>query len=62
MKISFAMIKKKAEISRLLFLGDGATISRYPLLNILDSAKNIIVDVLEIIDWQGHLANGNKKY
>ena len=56
------MIKKKAEISRLLFLGDGATISRYPLLNILDYVKNLIVDVLEIIDWQSHLANGNKEY
>ena len=43
------------------FLGDGATISRCPLLNILASGKNIPVDVLEIFDFQGYLANGNKK-
>ena len=45
----------------MLFLGDGATISRCLLLNILASAKNIPVDVLEIVDCQGHLAWGNKK-
>ena len=56
------MIKKEAEIFGLLFLGDGATISRYLLLNILASAKNIPVSVLEIVDCQGHLADGNKKY
>ena len=56
------MIKKEAKIFGLLFLGDGATISRCPLLNILDSAKNILVDVLDIVDCQGYLAEGNKKY
>ena len=30
----------------LLFLGDGATISRVPLLNILVSGKNVLVAVL----------------
>ena len=42
------MIKKEAEIFGLLFLGDGATISRCLFLNILDFSKNIPVDVLEI--------------
>ena len=56
------MIKKEAEIFGLLFLGDGATISRCPLLNILVSAKKIPVTVLEIVDCQGHLADGNKRY
>ena len=56
------MIKKEAEIFGLLFLGDGATISRCPLLNILASAKNITVAVLEIVDFKGHLSDGNKKY
>ena len=55
------MIKKKAEIFGLSFLGDGAAISRCLLLNILASAKNIPVDVLEIVDCQGHLSDGNKK-
>ena len=35
MKIDVEMIKKEAEISGLLFLGVGATISGCPLLNIL---------------------------
>ena len=61
LKIILEMIKKEAEIFGLLFLGDGATISRCPLLNILASAKNLPADVLEIIYFQGHLADGNKK-
>ena len=56
------MIKKKAETFWLLFLGEGATISRCPLLNILDSAKNIPVTILEIFYFQGCLADVNKKY
>ena len=55
------MIKKEAKIFGLLFLVYGATIPSCPLLNIMDSAKNIPVVVLEIVDCQGHLANGNKK-
>ena len=43
------------------FKGDGATISRFPLLNILASAKNIPVAVLENFDCQVHLARGYKK-
>ena len=46
MKNNLVMIKKEAEISGLLLLGDGATILRCPLLNILASAKNIPVTVL----------------
>ena len=53
------MIKKDAEIFQLLFLEDGSTISRCPLLNILDSAKNIPASVLEIVDYQSNLADGN---
>ena len=55
------MIKKEAEIFGLLFLVDGATIPRFPLLNILASEKNIPVSVLEIVDFRVHLADGNKK-
>ena len=61
MKSNLAIIKKEAEIFGLLFLGDGVKISRCPLLNILDSAKNIPVAVLGIFGFQGHLADGNKK-
>ena len=45
----------------LLFLGDGATISRCLLSNILNSTKKIPVAVLEILYFQGNLSNGNKK-
>ena len=55
------MIKNKAYIFWLSFLGDGATISRFPLLNIMASGENIPVAVLEIVDCHGHLADGNKK-
>ena len=62
MKRNLAIIKNEAEIFGLLFLGDGTTISRFPLSNIQASAKNIPVDVLEIVYCQGHLADDNKKY
>ena len=55
------MIKKEADIFGLLFLGDGATISRFPLLNILAYAKNIPISVLKCFDCQGHLARVYKK-
>ena len=42
----------------MLFLGDSATIFRIPLLNILVSGKNLPVDVLELVDCQGHLLDG----
>ena len=45
-KNNLAMIKKEAEIFGLLFLGDSATISIFPLLNILASGKNIPVAIL----------------
>ena len=60
--MNLEMIKTESDIFGLLLLGDGATISRFPLLNILDYGKNIPVAVLEIVDFQGHLSDGNKKY
>ena len=60
MKRNLAMIKNKTEIFGLLFFGNGATISIFPLLNILASSKNISVAILGIVDCQGHLADGNK--
>ena len=61
MKRNLAMIKKEDDIFGLLFLVDGATISRCPLLNILASTKYIPVDALKIIDCHVHLAQGYKK-
>ena len=54
-------MKKSLRFFRLLFLGDGATISRVPLLNILVSGKNLPVAVLELVDCLGHLAYGVTK-
>ena len=39
MERNLSLIEKESEIFGLLFLGDGATISRVPLLNILVSGK-----------------------
>ena len=39
MERKFILIKKDSDIFVLLFLGDGVTISRVPLLNILVSGK-----------------------
>ena len=54
------MIKKEAEIFGLFLLVDGTAILRFPFLNILVYWKNIPVAVLEIVDCQVHLADGNK--
>ena len=56
------MIKNEAEIFGLLFLGDGDTISIFPLLNIMASTDNMPVAVLEEFDCQVHLSDDNKKY
>ena len=58
MERNLSLIEKESEIFGLLFLGDGATISRVPLLNILVSGKNIPVAVLELVYCRGHLADG----
>ena len=60
MEKNLILIEKESEIFGLLFLGDGATISIVPLLNILVSGKNLPVAVLELVDCQGHLADGGE--
>ena len=50
MERNFSLIKKESDIFELLFLGDGAIISRIPLLNILVSGGNLTVAVLELFD------------
>ena len=55
MERNLSLIEKESDIFGLLFLGDGATISRFPLLNILVSGKNLPG---ELVDCQGHLADG----
>ena len=55
------LIEKESEIFGLLFLGDGVTISRVPLLKNFVSGRNLPVSVLELVDCQGHLADGGIK-
>ena len=58
MERNLSLIKKESEIFGLLFLGDGATINRIPLLNIFVSGNVFPVSVLEPVDCQGHLEDG----
>ena len=61
MERNLSLIEKDSYIFVLLFLGDGATISKIPLLNILFSGKNLPVAILEFVDCQGHLSDGGEK-
>ena len=61
MKRNLILIKKESDIYGLLFLGNGATISIITLLNILVSGNNLPVAVLDLVDFQGHLADGGEK-
>ena len=60
-KRNLSLIKKESDIFGLLFLVDGVTISRIPLLEILVSGKDLPVAVLELVDCQVHLADCGKK-
>ena len=63
MKSKLSMIKREWNVFSLLFLGYSAAISIMPLLNILVShKKHIAVAILELVRFQGHLANGDNKY
>ena len=46
MEMKLSLTKKDSDIFGLLFIGDGATISINPLMNILVSGKNLPVAVL----------------
>ena len=56
------MNRKESDIFEFLFLGDGDIIYIIPILNILVSGKKIPASVLELVDLQGHLEDGGKKY
>ena len=61
MERNLSLIKKESDIFEFLILGDGTNISINPPVNILVSGKNIPVAVLELVDFQGHLADGGEK-
>ena len=62
MERNLSLIKNESQNFEYLFLGDGATISRIPLLNILISGNTLPVAVLELVGCQGHLEDGGGKY
>ena len=51
----------EAEIFGIALFGDGATIKRMPLINILASGGNCPSGLLEIVDCSKHMADGGKK-
>ena len=60
MKRKLILIKEESDIFGLLFIGDGATITRIILFSILVSVKNFPLHVFENVDFQGNLAYGGK--
>ena len=58
MERNLSLIKKGSDIFGLLFLGDGATISKITLFNILVSGGDLPVALLELVDWQVYLEDG----
>ena len=61
MERNLSLIKKESDIFGFLFIGDGATISIIPLLNILVSGGVIPISVSELFDFQGHIIDGGEK-
>ncbi len=55
------LLERDAEIYGVSFFGDGATVRKTPLLNILASGVYIPTACLEIVDCSTHLAEGGKK-
>ena len=52
----------EASLFGLACLGDGATVKRMPLINILLSSSNNPTAVLEIKDFSKHMSEGGNKY
>ena len=54
-------LKKEADVFGLSIFGDGATILRRPLINILGAGVHNHATLLEIADCTGHVAQGYEK-
>ena len=52
---------KEASIYGITMYGDGATIKKKPLFNILAAGVHNSAAILEIKDCSGHMASGGKK-
>ena len=60
-KDAMATLLKESRDFGVTVFGDGATIVRNPLVNILAAGVNNPVAMLDIVDCSGHCAEGNKK-
>lgn len=54
-------VLKEADVYGISFFGDGATIKKSPMMNILVSSVHQPVGCLRIVDCTGHLQNNGKK-
>ena len=54
-------LKKDIDIFGLSFYGDGATVRRMPLINVMASGAYLHTAVLEIVNCTKHMADGGKK-
>lgn len=61
MKKHYERLNKDIDIFGVSFYGDGATIKKLPLINILASGAHIPACVIEIVDCSKHLEGGGKK-
>ena len=55
------VLLKDANVYGLYFYGDGTTVKRMPLINILASGAHLPTVVLEIVDCSGHMLDGQKR-
>lgn len=55
------LLQKESDLYGLSYFGDGATVHKSPLLNILASSVHLPVACLRIADCTGHLEEGGKK-
>ncbi len=58
---NISKLLQDVEVFGLGWLGDGATIKRMPLLNILVLCGNVPPTVVSIVDCTSHISDGGKK-
>lgn len=61
MESTWIKITNELNIFGVCLYGDGATVKKMPLINILSSSAHHTVGVLEIVDCSAHVASGAKK-
>lgn len=54
-------LNKDIKLFGISFIGDGATVKRMPLINVLASGAHLHTGVLEIVDATDHMKKGGKK-